>query len=779
MRNSIPRLRGSSLKQTLILTVFLPFLAGWVSAQTEVKVWSRLVGKGSYDFGGGVAVDPFGNVVFGGPTQSSLGGQSAGVFDVYAGKYDASGNELWLAQRGTLGIEYGWDDINAGALGGVASDPFGNVYVVGRTAGALDGNSNLGNYDFFVVKFGPTGNWLWTRQDGTGQDDDARAVATDASGHVFVTGFVRGDFHGVTRVGGADVFINKYDTNGNRLWTVLFGSDITDEAFGITCDADGNVIVTGWTDGSIEGLPALSNGDNFLAKYDSNGQRVWLREWGTFNKDTGYALATDAARNIYLSGYTTGPLYTNAAFGNRDVFLAKFDAGGTNQWGRQFGTSQHDQGFGVACDAAASVFVAGQFNGQMVAGDPPADVFVAKYDPAGSQIWFQQFGTTNHDAARAVAVDTNGNVFVAGWSYGDFDGNTNSGTADVVLLKYAPTNSPPPIPTARPATALTINSFTANWYPSTGAQGYRLDASTNNTFSSYLPGYQDLAVGNLLSWPVTGLGAGTTCYYRIRAYNANGTSQSSASVMARTLIPICTPATLLNGDFEGTTNVNGVASGWTGYQRSPNPTTVYSIQISGPPPGGGLHYQQFANTSSTGGAGIRQDVTGCTVGATYVISGWMRGNSGLATCRVKCSPTASSNWATAMDLNPPQFVSTNGWTPFSGTVVATGTNMTLWLDGQTGGTGQNKAQCFDSVTVTCQLSGVPLKFEAVSLTPQGQPQLSLTGPPGASVTISQSVNLVTWNLLTNLTLTNPDGTGQAIDISAAGISNRFYRATTP
>jgi len=57
-----------------------------VCAQTEVKMWSKLVGAPNYDFGGGVAVDPFGNVVFGGPTQSSLGGQSAGLFDLYAGK---------------------------------------------------------------------------------------------------------------------------------------------------------------------------------------------------------------------------------------------------------------------------------------------------------------------------------------------------------------------------------------------------------------------------------------------------------------------------------------------------------------------------------------------------------------------------------------------------------------------------------------------------------------------------------------------------------------------
>ncbi len=132
------------------------------------------------------------------------------------------------------------------------------------------------------------------------------------------------------------------------------------------------------------------------------------------------------------------------------------------------------------------------------------------------------------------------------------------------------------------------------------------------------------------------------------------------------------------------------------------------IQTVNPPSGGGLQYQQIANTTSTGGGGVRQNITGCVIGATYTISGWMRGNSGLySTCRVKVSPTASTDWATAIDLNPPQAYTGDTWTRFSGTVVATGTSMTLWLDGQTSGTAENKAECFDSITVSCELTSVP------------------------------------------------------------------------
>jgi hypothetical protein len=175
----------------------------------------------------------------------------------------------------------------------------------------------------------------------------------------------------------------------------------------------------------------------------------------------------------------------------------------------------------------------------------------------------------------------------------------------------------------------------------------------------------------------------------------------SATSFQAALTVGCSVNPLINPSFEEG-SVNGVGTGWIGYQRAPYPTTSWSLQTASPPPGGGVKYQQIANTSSSGGGGVRQDITGCVPGARYRISGWMRGNSAYATCRVRVSPTASSSWSTAVDLNPAAVYSGSTWTAFSGTVVATGTNMTLWLDGQTGGSGLNKAQCFDAITVSCE-----------------------------------------------------------------------------
>ncbi len=264
--------------------------------------------------------------------------------------------------------------------------------------------------------------------------------------------------------------------------------------------------------------------------------------------------------------------------------------------------------------------------------------------------------------------------------------------------------------------------------------------------------------------------------YRCVIANAYGSITSSPAML--TLVGNCTLVGLDNGDFEGATNANGVALGWTGYQRAPAPSTVWSIQTANPPTAGSTNYQQILSTSSTGGAGVRQDVSGCTIGGTYIVSGWMRGNSGLySTCTVKVSPSASTNWASAIHLTPPQTYLGNSWVPFSGTVVATGPTMTIWLDGQTSGTGQNKAECFDSVTVTCLNAPSPLYFVAAEVLAQKQVRLVVNGDPGGNVTIQRSSNLVTWATLTNLV--NANGVLEFTDMSATNAAQRFYRATSP
>ena len=120
--------------------------------------------------------------------------------------------------------------------------------------------------------------------------------------------------------------------------------------------------------------------------------------------------------------------------------------------------------------------------------------------------------------------------------------NTATATATAtptVPPSPTPTATPTPVPTpiapqALTATNVTASSFTANWRTVSGATGYRLDVSTRSTFVTYVPGYQNLDVGNTTSRNITGLTRNTTYYYRLRAYNGNGTSPNSSVIKVKT-----------------------------------------------------------------------------------------------------------------------------------------------------------------------------------------------------------------------------------------------------
>ncbi len=492
-----------------------------VYAQTAVKAWTRLAGSNNYDYGYAVAVDGSGNSIIAGATQGNLAGGNAGRYDLFVAKYDPAGNRLWARQRGTAEREFAY---------GVATDPAGNIYVTGYTGAGLDGNSAYGGWDVFLMKFDAAGNWQWTRQDGTGPDDEGRAVATDSAGYIYVTGYVRGNFHGITRVGSSDVFISKYNQAGSRLWSVLFGSEEVDESFGIGCDAAGNVFVTGWCSGSIEGNPYLANGDNFLVKYNTNGQRQWLRQWGTMNKDTGYSVACDAAGNVYVSGYSAGPLYASP-LGERDYFLAKYDASGNLLWGRQTGTSGHDQGWGVATDAAGNAYVAGETGGPLD-GNPyqgGLDIFLAGYGPTGNRLWTTQIGTAGNDLARGVALAGNGVLYIAGSTAGNLDGNTNQGVDDAFVMKFLLASYTPPAPPtdaqANPPVICSGNSSQLSATP--GAGGDTVEWFTVSCGGTAVPGG---------AAPVVSPGA-TTTYYARSKDSVSGLVSGTCAAVTLTVNP--------------------------------------------------------------------------------------------------------------------------------------------------------------------------------------------------------------------------------------------------
>jgi hypothetical protein len=211
-----------------------------------------------------------------------------------------------------------------------ATDSSGNIYVIGDTSGALDGNSHIGGYDIFVFKYDSSGNKIWSRQLGTNNYDFAQGVATDSSGNVYVTGYTGGEMDG-TKAGDYDLFLVKYNSSGTKQWTKQLGTSSEDKAYGVATDSSGNVYVAGKTTGGLDGNTNAGNSDLFLVKYNSSGTKQWTQQLGTSSADSASGVATDSSANVYVTGQTAGGLDGNTNAGSEDLFLVKYNSSGTKQ----------------------------------------------------------------------------------------------------------------------------------------------------------------------------------------------------------------------------------------------------------------------------------------------------------------------------------------------------------------------------------------------------------------------------------------------------------------
>lgn len=392
--------------------------------------WTRQFGTSARDNGRGSATDASGNLYVAGETSDSMDGTNAGGRDLFLVKYDANGARVWTRQLGSVADENSF---------GATSDTSGNVYVTGSTTGGLDGNALVGGTDIFLVKYDTNGNRQWTRQLGTTANEAAYNVVTDASGNVYIGGETAGNLDGNTSAGGVDLFLTKYDTNGNRLWTRLLGTSAQDSAWDIANDASGNLYLTGTTSGALDGQTNAGGSDGFVVKYDANGNRQWTRLFGTAAFESANGIIVDANGNLYLTGTTFGALDgTNA--GVQDVFVAKYDNNGNQQWMRQLGSAALDVGFDIAVDATGNVYAGGRTEGDLDgntgAGD--VDVFVVKYDASGNRQWTRQFGTSVVDEMQEIMTDNAGGIYVSGGTVGGLDGHLNPGVGsrDAFVVKY-------------------------------------------------------------------------------------------------------------------------------------------------------------------------------------------------------------------------------------------------------------------------------------------------------------------------------------------------------
>jgi hypothetical protein len=396
------------------------------------------------------ATDASGNIYVAGSTTGGLDGNTlTGSSDFYLTKYDASGSKVYTKQLGATG---------ATTIGyAAATDASGNVYVAGSTAGTpgatgLSG-TQTGSTDMFLARYDSSGNPASSNpiiQLGvTGADTLGNAVATDASGNVYVAGSTTGNLGTNTVTGVTDMFLTKYDASGSIVYTKQLG-DSGANTYGqsVATDASGNIYVAGYTDGDLINHTGTSTGatDFFLTKYNASGIIVYTRQLGVSGgaaNTQALSVATDASGNVYVAGYTDAGLDGNPQMGTDDFFLTKYNASGTKIYTKQVGgvSGTRTYGLSVATDAYGNVYVSGNTTADLnLSTALPAstsDSFLTKYNASGTKVYTRQLGVTGQSTSgNGVATYANGNVFVAGDTGANLDGGTLVGTQNFFLTKY-------------------------------------------------------------------------------------------------------------------------------------------------------------------------------------------------------------------------------------------------------------------------------------------------------------------------------------------------------
>ncbi len=360
----------------------------------------------------------------------------------------------------------------SGQVYGSAVDSEGNIYIASVFNGTVDfdpsgGTDNIasgGTTNAFLSKYSADGTYQWTKTWGGATEVRAYGITIDSVDNIFVMGLFRDtpDFDpgagtaSVTAVNGLDVYVSKFDSDGNFLWVRGWGTTGTDNLlWDMKTDDANNIYAASYFSGTIDfdggvgttNATSAGNTDAYLIKYDADGIFQWVKTWGGTDVDTSYALDIADDGGIY----TTGIFGSTADFdpsvgtnnvtsaGSYDPYLLKLDSDGIFQWVKTWGGTGFDSGNLIDRDSDGNVYVEGQFNGTAdldpgagttnVTSNGGGDIFISQLTSDGTFQWGKAWGGTASEITSSLKIFAE-EVVVSGYFTGtvDFDpsGSTNS-----------------------------------------------------------------------------------------------------------------------------------------------------------------------------------------------------------------------------------------------------------------------------------------------------------------------------------------------------------------
>ena len=313
-------------------------------------------------------------------------------------RYDSSGTVRWSS------VYDGPKSFSDAAVGMAVDQIYNKIYVTGYSA-----NAATEDRDLITLKYDYEGTILWIARyvSPTGGDDAASAIALDANGDLVVSGSSHD-------VGSTNDFVTiRYLNFESDHWPAWFSNGNGRNSLKtIRTDKSGYVYIAGTDTAQI-----------ITGKYDSVGSRIWLRSLGNGQSTVGSMLVNKDG-DIYVAGSTRGEN------GKRDAVIVKYDGDGGELWSAVYrGNSAGNNYFAdIAIDSAGYIYVTGTSYGEFTS----ADYITIKYDPDGTEVWNARFnGRLNYrDSAVAIAVTSSGNVYVTG------TGIRSNSSYDYLTLKY-------------------------------------------------------------------------------------------------------------------------------------------------------------------------------------------------------------------------------------------------------------------------------------------------------------------------------------------------------
>lgn len=521
---------------SLILSIFffnfIPY-----AQQPPNFLWSRDLGGALDEEARSIAIDFAGNVYTTGHFQGSVDfDPGPGVFnltsvggtDIFITKHDTGGNLIWAKRIGANSDDMAF---------GIALDAAGNVHITGFFQQAVDFDPNVGvyliypkgNWDSFVLKLDPFGDFIWAKQFGGTNNEVGFSIVVDDFGNVITTGSFAGttDFYpgtgvvSLTSAGGTDIYVAKLSISGAFVWARRLGGIANDQGFSLAVDNNNNIYTTGFygtgdfdPGAGVFNLSSSGLSDVFLSKLSPAGEFIWAKNLGGDGFSEGSSIKVDENGNIYSTGYFMGmadfdpgsDTFNLTSIGDADLFLSKLDQSGEFVWAKQFGGPGDDRGYGLAIDSDGNIFSAGTFQATAeielvdststtLTSNGGYEIFTSKCNPSGEFIWAASMGGSMDDNSFSIAVDVEENVYLTGFFQGtaDFDPssatyNLTANNSDIFIEKFCQLATPTittngPITICQGDSVILSSSAAYSYLWSTGAITQSIIVKTSGDYS--------------------------------------------------------------------------------------------------------------------------------------------------------------------------------------------------------------------------------------------------------------------------------------------------------